>query len=338
MVIKAKNKAFTLVEAVISMMIIAIIAIGALPVLTKNKPQIESVTLRGQYACWWDGDQLKEWYFDERSPRTTNPINVDSCMLKLDQRPANYYIIAAGAGGVSVPAQVSTVYTPAISSNLEIEVGKTGDYNNHTTTVKAGASAEAIANGPSDASVMQKLIPANIKSCKLIQGPSCAQSCQVVEVIKHDYYTNTYTNTHKVRINGCGTTDEYGNSNTTLIAFGDLNYRGEASLADFNNVLSYTRDVISIANPHYYYAYGNVDGANEMFRLNFEFYNSSYISPERVLGFSSNTLNSQNADSKSKMSKIVDTISVRRKSVLTELISSLNAGSPRRNGAVLILW
>ena len=88
-----KSGAFSLAEAMISMLIIAMVGIAALPVLTKSKPPIESVSLRGQYGCWYEPDPssgkyiLKEWYFDERTPRTPNPIDVvgeqeRGCILK----------------------------------------------------------------------------------------------------------------------------------------------------------------------------------------------------------------------------------------------------------------
>ena len=338
-----KKRAFTLVETIISMMIIMIVAVGAMTSLTKKKPQIESVTLRGQYACWVDDGtygntgKLLEWYFDERSPRTSRPVVVDpdvGCKLKLDQRPANFYILATGAGDLNTPGQVTTVYTPAIGNELDVVVGRTDISSSATTKVLNGELAVAIANGPnaSQRSVVNDLIPANIKSCKLVTGDACAKSCEVVSVSSYDNLLDTYSNSYKIRINGCGSVDTFGNPTMKLIEFDTLTYSGISGTMDFNNINPSDTliNTIAMSNPDGYYS--------GVYRLNFDFYNSSYLSPKRLLNFTNNTNNNYSTSTRSKMTKILENISVRRKSDLTELMKELNAGAPAKNGAVLILW
>lgn len=342
-----KKRAFTLVESIISMMIIMVVAVGAMTSLTKKKPQIESVTLRGQYACWIDDGtygntgKLLEWYFDERSPRTARPIVVDEsvgCKLKLDQRPANFYILAAGAGNLDTPGQVSTVYTPAIGNELDVVIGKANILtenvlDSRTTKVLNGEQAVAIANGPSaSGSVISGLIPANVKSCKLISGDACAKSCEVVAISSYSALDGTYFNDYKIRINGCEDIDIYGNPTMKLIKFDSLTYSGISGTMDFDNVNPSDTliNTIAMANPDGYYS--------GVYKLGFDFYNSSYLSPKRLLNFTNNTNNNYSTQTRSKMTKILENISIRRKSELTDLLIKLNAGAPAKNGAVLILW
>lgn len=340
------KKGFTLVEAIVSMMIVAIITIGAIPTLTKKQPKIDAVALRGQYACFVDdgtyhnAGKLMEWYFDERSPRTVNPLVVDEaegCRLKLDQRPANYYIVAAGAGSATLPAQTATLYTPAISNDLQIQLGRNVFGKDTSTIIYNGPSAEVYASGGATLS-SAGISPANIKTCKIVQGPSCAQSCQLVEDHSFSYITNSYTSEYKIRINGCWQDNNAVDKVSTLITFDNLRFYGNDSSADFNNVPSTTRDTLSNANDGSYYGTGYVNSAQQYFYLNFDFYNSSFINPLNELGYTNNILNVYNSSTKSKMSKIIDTISIRRKSTLTEFISNLNPGAVNNNGAVLILW
>lgn len=324
------------------MMIVAIITIGAIPTLTKKQPKIDAVALRGQYACFVDdgtyhnAGKLMEWYFDERSPRTVNPLIVDEavgCKLKLDQRPANYYIVATGAGSDTLPAQTTTLYTPAISNDLQIQLGRHATNKDTSTIIYNGPSAEVYASGGATLSAAG-ISPANIKACKVVEAPSCAKSCQLVEDHSFSYEDNSYSSEYKIRINGCEESTEVA----TLITFDNLKFYGYGSSADFDNVPSSTRNKLSEANSGYYHSLAYANGAQKDFYLNFDFYNSSFINPLNELGYTNNTLNIYSSSTKSKMSKIIDTISIRRKSTLTDFVSNLNPGAINKDGAVLILW
>ena len=326
-----KTRAFTLVETLISMAIIVMVSLCMLPVLTKSKSkQIDTITIRGQYGCWYDTttNKLNEWYFNERTPRTTTPREVPNCQLRLDTRPANFYILAAGAGSDHLPAQVKSIYTPALGDHLEIELGLYGTANT-TTTVSTGASAEAIASGanPSTLNLGNGLIPENIKGCKIIKGEACAVDCEVLQ--KSNY---AGTNEYIARINGCEQIDEFGNPNTKVIPLSELNYVGDDGQQNLKNLTKDETRIYSNANDYYYTSAGDV------YRLNFEFYDSSYMLPDMLLGHENNTSCNYNTATKSKMSEIIDSISTRRASELTRLLSGLNAGAAGHNGAVLILW
>jgi len=120
-----KKSAFTLVEILIAL-IIFMITVGAMvPTLTKVKPQIEAIGIRGQYGCWWENDKLYEQYFDERTPRTPKQdVTATGCKLLLDQRPANFYMIGVGAGSDISDGKLVIKYTPGLSNELEIIAGK----------------------------------------------------------------------------------------------------------------------------------------------------------------------------------------------------------------------
>ena len=327
------------------MAIIIIVSFCMLPVLTKSKTkQIDTVTLRGQYGCWYDttDNTLKEWYFNERTPRTPEPKAVGNCQLILDTRPANFYILAAGAGSNFLPGQVKSVYTPALGNHLNIEIGRSGT-SITSTTVSTGASAEAIASGadPNTVSYTSGLIPENIKSCKLIEAadPTCNADCEVLQKTNYASADNQYI----VRINNrfldtdgdgkdnCLMLDAYGNPDTKIIDIQNLRYSGESGS---QNLKSISQSVMSkYSNPNGYYYYDDSG-----YKLNFEFYDSSYVYSDMLLGHTNNLSHNYNTTTKSKMSEIIDTISSRRQSRLTALLSGLNPGAPNTNGAVLILW
>lgn len=388
-----KSEAFSLAEAMISMLIIAMVGIAALPVLTKSKPPIESVSLRGQYGCWYEPDPssgkyiLKEWYFDERTPRTPEPIDVvgeqeRGCILKLDQRPANFYILASGAGSSTVPAQVSAVWTPALSNELAIVVGQRGinvdvpgisqsinttvstggmyDDASDDTDEKvfvAGGSAEANAAGPREDSTDYRIIsnssndfggviPENAVTCKLKSGPSCAKSCEVLDFISHGYNASGifYDQSYIIRINGCETYDEFGNPDDgNLLTFFDIDFDGLNETTALSNVSEELIYKISNANSFKYSGYirGESDtppARTAKVEFGLEFTNSSYLAQERLLNFEKNTLADWSTSEKSKMSKMIEMISIRRQSELTERILKQNPGGIGKNGAVIILW
>ena len=347
--VKNSPKGFTLVEAVISMLIIAMVAIGAIPVLTKKAPEIEKVSLRGQYACFVDdgtyghNGKLMEWYFDERTPRTVNPIEVETqgCKLKLDKRPAGYYIIATGAGKAGVFAQVKTQYVSSISNQLDIQLGRTNAIYSKDTVINTGSSGEMIAAGAESLySDSSGVLPDNIKTCRLIQAPSCAKSCQVVDEHAYNYTLNAYISEPKVRINGCNSTisADASQNSPTLISFNSISFEGFSGTANFNNVNSSTRNTLSNSNNNYYSAIGLVNGANTSFKLAFDFINSTFTKPQNELGFKNNTVNIPTSTTKSKMTKLIEMISIRRQSELTRFLVNLNPGAENKNGAVLILW
>ena len=356
------KKAFTLVETIISMMVIMIVMVGSLSSLTKMKPRIEAVTLRGQYGCWaWDsaaasalgisapsgvadGDMV-EWYFDERTERTNEPILVsagETCKLKLDQRPAHFYILATGAGDGINPAQVTSVYTPAISNELSVQLGKRTPMINESRTTSVLNGDQAInASGAFSASSYGNFFPSNIKSCKVVKDMNDkAISCDVVLVTNHNQATDTYENYYRIRLNELEESlDVNGNPNPIFVEFSDIQLLGGISSmynVNFESIAPRASAIKEMSTNHADMYKGTYNGRNVF--LNFENYNSSNVPANQLLSYVNNLNNNYSTDTRSKMTKIIENISVRRQSKLTELFKSLNAGGPNKNGAVLILW
>lgn len=346
------KKAFTLVETIISLIIIMIVAICSLSSLTKMKPRIEAVTLRGQYGCWyWDSSvanslgihptthiadgQLVEWYFDERTERTNDPIVIpsgSSCSLKLDQRPAHYYILAAGAGNSNNFGQVTTIYTPAISSNLNIEIGK---INENLKTSVAHGDQQYLAQG----AVSGTFEVSNITHCNVLKDTTNKiTSCKIVRVDRDNILDSDF----EIMLNGLEDTDIYGNQNSALVKFGELALKGGISSAfevDFNKIPISSPALAALSANHAdsfviqkpSYEYNNSE-------LTFGYYNSSLVPANQILNYQDFQNNNYSSNKRSKMTKVIENISIRRRSKLTELFKGLNAGGINRNGAVFIMW
>ncbi len=215
--VKANNeyRAFSLVETMISMLVLMVIGLAMLPVITKTRPKIEAVAVRGQYACWYDGI-LKQQYADERSVK---PVETPaSCTFNLDKRPAQYLIIASGAGNSGSQGQFVTKYVPSISSNISITIGTTS--GNGITRV-----GDIVTAGGGYSPSTNNLVPLNIKSCKLLSAgancPSAAgqkqESCDVVP----------RNGIPVIRINGCDIYDANGvNQTSNLISIANLTKTG----------------------------------------------------------------------------------------------------------------
>lgn len=337
--VKFKN-AFTLVETLVSMLIITTIAIASVSVISKAKPRIESITIRGQYACWyWNQEAaddaglgsitgigegtLVQWYFDERSPRTDkpeiNPIREDGsvgCELKFTQRPAQFYILAAGAGAANKHAQVTTAYTQTISDTQMIDIGKatTGFLE---TKVSLGESNAVIAHGPDP--TYENAYPGNISSCKIVYDPTgVINSCTVS---KND-------TSYQVDLNKTG--------GKSIVQFNQLEtIDWTTGTANFNSLSE--QQARSRSNSHNR-VYRVRTGEMQDVEFNFTFEDPSHIPTKNLLGYENNLNNGYSDSASSKMAKIIENISPRRQSQLTDLIGKLNAGAPEHNGAVLILW
>lgn len=413
-----KKQGFTIIESVMSMIILVFIGIAALPVLTKTAPRIESTSIRGQYGCWYEGNTLKQWYLDERTPRTTEPENVDTnvgCILRLDQRPANFYILATGAGGNSTPAQTIATYTPSISNQLFINLGTTN--GDKTTTISSGTTSEFAAKGP-ETTYNHGIIPDNIKSCKLIKArnsaPDDKANCKAREITNFNYDGSLHSTGWGIRINGYKTNDgkevlinniddiistDKNNSNnsnsssssssnpsnkveyryvtdsyvmqssrnisgttttptltrkvtcrkvanakppfictvieTKKVPASISGYMTSANTSDigdilynFNNVNQGNINKLAKSNLHHFKAQ---DKDGNWYEFNLEFYDSSY-------GRNNSIVPIIDVNSSSKMTKLLELISLRRKSKLIDRLIDSNPGGINKNGAVLILW
>ena len=214
-----KKHGFTLVEAMISMLIITVAALGSMTVLVNQKPQIKTETIHGQYSCYYENGQLRQRHSDERN--SGNAENVSSCVFTPNKKVSKYLIIATGAGGTTSNGQTVTKYYHAIDS-LRITLGR---FNNPTvdTVVSSGQTEIIRARGGVDINENQSgVIPDNIKgdSCKLLSaGQTCPndstrhqRTCTMVNK-DGDYY---------LRIQGCS---KGAGDTTDLIRVEEFTYK-----------------------------------------------------------------------------------------------------------------
>lgn len=352
------KKAFTLVETLISMIIIVTVAIASVQTISKTKPRIEPTAIRGQYACWiWDQQAVKDagyvdifdlhrngtlvqWYFDERSPREATPKEVDKCQLIFDQRPAQFYVMAIGAGNSESYGQLKTAYTPAISATLDVQVGKVGDFNATETKVSFGDEAIIAKNA-----TIRTIEPSNIKSCKVVGGgaTSCKFAPYSEENGSNDYIISFDTSSGPIdKIYG-GFQRYASRVQGQKGVFNEIDKEDKLVQLSFDNVTAAQASFIS-ANNNERYMFDNNNPAinsaepvcnNSKFCVTLSLHDSSYINPARFLGFRGNSLN---FDGKSQMTKMIESISPRRQSQLTKILNYTNPGAPGKNGAVLVLW
>ena len=338
--VKNKKHAFTIAEIIISFMIIMLVAIAMIPALTKTKPRIETITIRGQYGCWWEGNTLYEQYFDERSPREEKKA-VAECKLMLDKRPAHFYMIGVGGGSQYSPAKVSMRYTPAVNSELSIKVGKASDDPDESQTViTSGTSPELVASGGFAYDSTSSLMGENIKPNCTIDASSCgATSCEIKEIIKRDEYGEITQRKYSAVLEGgsCMGFDIYGNQDESnvvdLSKCSLLNNLGVS--ANFDNMQEADIQKISNANNIYWKCF---DEAGREQSLNFQFIDSNYMKPLYMLDFSQNTAYNSKIDETPRFSRIVGEITQRRRSQLIQFYEESKFGAINENGAVLVLW
>lgn len=129
-------KAFSLAEAMVAMMIMALVGAATMSIISKAKPRIETTTIRGQYGCWIQNGKLYEQYFDERNPRSNpKPAVSNTCKFNLDRRPGHFYVLATAAGNGSY-GQHKSIYSATLSNKLDITV------NSNVTRVESPQSSE----------------------------------------------------------------------------------------------------------------------------------------------------------------------------------------------------
>ena len=114
-----KITAFSLAEALISMMIIMITVMCAAPILTKQKNAsgLKNITIKGSYTCFpvslkklvnintgepynsedgENGYMFRSLYCEEGNCKFSKDLFQEGCEMKTNPRPANYLIISAG--------------------------------------------------------------------------------------------------------------------------------------------------------------------------------------------------------------------------------------------------
>ena len=311
-----KITAFTLVEVMMAMIIMAVVGAATMPIISKAKPRIEQTTVRGQYGCWQQGGQLCEAYYDERSLRKVN-CGISKCQFRLDQRPAQFYIIATGAGSNSRHGQTVTSYSTTKSNNLDIVIGRK-DINKATTiksdkneNIEEITAKNAVEPTELGGKLLNTIDPDNvvIDFCRLISaGQDCKntgvkqESCLVKDVKE----SGVEESIAHVVIEGCDEYNENGDStNTNYIPLSNCTLSGSAN-EDTNTT-------------HY-----NCDG----YDVNFEFKNSS----KEMQNASINVAE----DSYSPFAKYVNMTSMVRRTDMIKCFSESASGREYPNGGYKI--
>lgn len=308
--VKNNKKAFSLPEMLMAMLIIAIASFAMLPVLTKPKPQIDTVGVRGQFACYYDDNGvLKQEEYQERIQKEIKNAG-NACEFEFNQRPKNYLIIALGAASNNAPGQLRTKYVPYIGESsldkLTINVAKANPISieDKTTIVRSSnGTAEVVAGSGYAVNNKNGLAGGNIKSCRLLTagkpcGGNYAGLTQVACTPAYSYSKDDYI----IKVT-CK--DNSNNLNEDVIDIKDL---------------TPTPNSISPLT------YGN-------YKLNVELYDSMYTSKTYHQGRTGNE--------KSAIEQILYSIHPQRKSnLINNFINKKygDNGSNNKNGAVLILW
>lgn len=298
------KKAFTLAEMIMAMLIIAVASFAMLPILTKPKPQIDTVGVRGQFACYYENGVLKQAEYQERIQKEVKNAGVNGCELEFNQRPKNYLIIAIGAGSGSAPGQIKTKYASYVgktaSDKLIITVPRA--YSSDSTFVSNGSSAELVA-GSAAAINPNGLAGANIESCRLLTaGKSCSNYSNFTQVSCDSQYASS----------------------------GSIGIICKNNNADENkNDILYQQELISVANlkksneSNSTYTYQN-------YKLNVELKDSMYTLKSLQDG--------RQGEDKSMIEEILYKIHPQRKSNLITKFTTQKYGDKNKDGAVLILW
>ena len=182
---RSEIKAFSLVEVLVSMIILMIVTTSMLSVLTKAKPRIEETTIQGQYICYYEGNSLYEWQANNRTPNTETAklVSDGSCKFSLTKRPAFLYALIIGAGSSKSEGQVKTEYITSIENELTIIPGKYSTTKTYSEVKGLNSNFDSLrALGGSNNT--NGLLPENLKSCHLLSvGEMCPNNAD--EIIKN---------------------------------------------------------------------------------------------------------------------------------------------------------
>jgi len=309
---KNNKKAFSLVEMIMAMLIIAIVSFAMLPILTRPKPQIETVGVRGQFGCYYKGSTLHQVYYDERTERTDEIASGGQCTFKFDLRPKKYFILMAGAGArvgtVNKPGQIVTDYTDKINSNLTISVPPANSPD-HTIMRKddgmshmsAGSGASMLNNG---------LVPENINACRLLSaGGNCSDS--------------------NYRQVGCDTPSYSTVENKYVIDVACMYTGSDADMPlyhhDYIPLENFSVNTGSVGFSEYL---ANLNG--KQYKVNFELKDSMYTFNDLIV--------KKPTTNGSRIERILTNINFQRKSQMIQDFIDGKFGEAEKAGAVLILW
>ena len=95
---EARLGGFSMAEMLVVMLIMSFIAIGV-PAIHFKKTELKTKrSLHGRYECYYDGDQLMQYYINEEGT-PTGPNAVDKCTFTPPKNAIYFLIHAVGGGG-----------------------------------------------------------------------------------------------------------------------------------------------------------------------------------------------------------------------------------------------
>lgn len=130
---KKRKCAFSLAEALITLLIVCLITLASIPILTKKKRDITNVE-HGMFACYWNGDKLVAKY--SRKGAVTDGItkydNVEQrwgCVFNPPSDAKNFVVTIVGGGGGGAAAAYKSWSKTFGAGTTNFEVPADGNYD-----------------------------------------------------------------------------------------------------------------------------------------------------------------------------------------------------------------
>lgn len=328
--INNKYNAFSLAEAILSMMIIVVVALSAIPVLTrvKHSKDVATSSVRGQMACIVEGGSIKQYLLNDSSGATPTTVS-DHCTLTVTKRPEKYYILIAGSRQNGYDPQVKTIYSPSISNTLEIYPGLNGEDSYVTATTDSGTTTEvarAMGSGNRYNRTTQNLNDLNVKSCRVLNAPSncdVTPSATPCSIVPADAEKNNYAARIECYQNASGSSEETAES-AAVVEINGKNYTYLPQMLNLNSLTPNNSQTQSLTRQTAVY---DANG----FTIGLEFKDSSFM-PAQKIGGGANP-------HQANLLKIISNISTKRAtSVLAKIREEYAGSKDSTGGLVYIIW
>jgi Tfp pilus assembly protein PilE len=212
-----KNNGFTMVEACISMLIVAVFLSAAMNIFTKKYQKPVYNTAHGSFLCYNDG----AGNIYQRSSGES-AVKVDSYCSFKQVRSAEYYVINAvggGGGGSSSyggnAGEYRSFFLPSLYDEIRIVPGKGGarNYDGEPTLIKDSSNEVLMTAAGGLAGITSSYITTkDIKSCSAVIGSvnnSILKTCS-------DFNATCVVNDDMVVVNSCDTKESKSVSRINL--------------------------------------------------------------------------------------------------------------------------
>lgn len=188
--------AFSLAEALVSMIIIMVVTTCMLPVLTRLKSGagLNPAKMKGAFACYWDGNALLQRTCNERQcDFPQDRTSAGYCEFAGIMRAASFYVIFTGGGGSISSAQVKTIKFPYSGDVIVLKPGfiyqPTTVYSSGEDVALPGYSsdnADAAYHNIESCQILSRGCPSGYEcidereavSCKVAQGELIIEGCE----------------------------------------------------------------------------------------------------------------------------------------------------------------